>query len=191
MHHWASLDLLDKDLVIMGDMNLCYRKWGGQGDPQQGFINTVKLAQVSHALQQLVHDITRTQLVNELVHHSVIDHVYTNCQDRVSPPKVLPVGDSDHQGVVVEKIIHQATTHQQTIWTRSFKKTDLGQMLSDINQANINNLVTTCCDLESAANIFARQVQLHLDRHACTGPLNPGPQIQALHQPRNKGPDKE
>ena len=63
MSHWASLDSLNKDIIILGDMNLCHLKWNTQGDQQQILTDTVKQTQVSSTLLQIVHDITRTQLV--------------------------------------------------------------------------------------------------------------------------------
>ena len=166
MDHWTSLERLNKDLVIIGDMNLCYLKWNTHGDSQQGLIDTVKHAQVSLALQQMVQEITRTQLVNETIVKSIIDHAYTNCQSHVTSPQILPVGDSDHVGIVIQKVVHQAIAHPQTISTRSYMKTDLGHMLHEIHQSNINSQVTSCPDLNTAASTFTRLVCQHLDKHA-------------------------
>ena len=56
--------------------------------------------------------IIRTQEVQGLMHFSIIDHTYTKSKDRVTSAQVLPMGSSDHMGIVVQKIIQ--TTNKTT-----------------------------------------------------------------------------
>ena len=103
LQHWSELATRNQDLVILGDINLCYKKWSGTGDTQQVLIDKVKAVQVTHALEQLIDQPTRSQLVEGVVNQSIIDHLYTNCSNKLSTPQVISIGDSDHLGIKVSK----------------------------------------------------------------------------------------
>lgn len=62
----------------------------------------VKDTQIRATLSQLVKDDTRIQLVGGISQSIIIDHVNTNCPDKLKQVKVVCVGDSDHLGQVVE-----------------------------------------------------------------------------------------
>ena len=64
---WRQLDHHNKDVIIMGDTNLCYRKWSINGSPQQALINNIKEAQADAALHQLVDTDTRYQVFDDVV----------------------------------------------------------------------------------------------------------------------------
>ena len=118
------------------------------------------------ALQQLVTTPTRTQLVNGVVLQSTIDHAYTNCAAKVTAPEVLPVGDSDHMGVVLQMLTRQEPERPQSIRLRSYKQTDIQALLEDLLHGQVNDLVTSCLDLNEAAEIFNREVVYFLNKHA-------------------------
>lgn len=161
------MDALNLDHVIMGDMNLCYRKWAVTTDPKQRLIEKVKAAQVTLTLDQLVNTITRTHQVLDMVNHTLIDHVYTNCSTRLTPPTVIPVGDSDHLGIVVTKIISAGTAKASQIRMRKYKTTDIAAtMLEDINSQDINGLVMAIQEPDEAAAVFAREVGHYLSKYA-------------------------
>lgn len=76
--HWSELEAMRLDLVLQGDVDLCYRKWSTTRDTNQAMIDKVKSAQMSCSLVQLVDQPTRSQLVEGTVKDSIIDHCYTN-----------------------------------------------------------------------------------------------------------------
>ena len=166
LSHWSDIERLGLDHVILGDMNLCYSKWTSLADPQQQLIDKVKAAQVMSVLEQLVNTTTRTQQVLEVINNSIIDHLYTNCGPRLTAPEIIPVGESDHLGVVVTKITKQVTTRTSTLRLRDYKNIDTAAMLEDINNQDINSLVMAIPELEEAAEVFAREVNFYLSKYA-------------------------
>lgn len=64
---------------MMGDTNLCFRKWTSTSNQDQNLINTIKDTQTAAGLDQVVDVDTRVQAVDDQIESSIIDHTYTNC----------------------------------------------------------------------------------------------------------------
>ena len=73
------------------------------------------------------------------------------------------MGDSDHSGIVTQKVTRSPPDKPKSIRTRSYKKTDIQLMLKELSDANINNLVVQCDTLVQAVKIFNREVLYVLD----------------------------
>lgn len=95
-------------------------------------------------------------MVDGRVVSSTIDHVYTNCESKLTAVQVLPDGDSDHLGLVVQKVTSTAPTHPQTIRARSYKNTDVNALLTSLVDNDVNHLFTQCDDIEEAGQVFTR-----------------------------------
>ena len=95
-----------------------------------------------------------------------IDHCYTNVPDKVSHPEVVAVGNSDHLGVVVRKYAKVEKSKPNTIMKRSYKNFKPEEFLTDILESDINNVVTACEDLDSAAELFEEKFKSLIDKHA-------------------------
>ena len=153
---WKQLHLMQKDLIILGDTNLCYRKWSAPSHPQSALTNRIKEVQAEAALHQLVNIDTRLQVVDGVLQRSIIDHIYTNCSASLLPVEVVPVGTSDHQGLVARKVARVQQVHPKTF--RSRDHSNLVGLVSSIHANNISNLITSCTTLEEAAATFNREV---------------------------------
>ena len=164
--HWSELDALGFDMVTLGDMNLCYTKWTELGCQSQALIDLVKASQLTCTLEQLVNVTTRSQLIGDDVITSTIDHVYTNCGDRLTEPEVIPVGDSDHLGIVVCKIINTLAPAPQSIRLRDYKNAEIPALLNDVASQGINELIMSITDLDEAASTFKREVGFYLTKYA-------------------------
>ena len=92
--------------------------------------------------------------------------MYTNCGIRLTQPEVVPVGDSDHLGIVVGKLINTPTPTPHSIRLRDYKHADIPALLTDVAAQGINELVTSIPDLNTAASMFEREVKFYLDKYA-------------------------
>ena len=118
----------------MGDMKLCSHKWIAPIDTQKLLIDKVKAVQMTVVLEQLINTTTSTQEVFNVINNSIIDHSYTNCSTRFTTPKVTPVGESNHLGLVVTKITKVSATCTSTIRLRNYKNIDTVALLNYINR---------------------------------------------------------
>ena len=107
--HWKLISQSNHDLIIVGDTNVCYRKWTTTSNNDQKLIDKIKDTQTTTGLEQIVDEDTRIQKVQDKVEHSIIDHVYTNCSQQIKPIEVQSVGSSDHLGLVIKKMSNIAT----------------------------------------------------------------------------------
>ena len=98
---------------------------------------------------QTVKKFTRSEIgrVGELC-RSLIDHCYTNVQEKVSIPEVIAVGNSDHLGLVVTKYTRTPISKPRTVKKRNYKFFNVELFLTDILNSDINAAVTACEDLD-------------------------------------------
>ena len=164
--HWKSLFKGNRDVVIMGDSNLCARQWMNDAYNHKELSNMVKDFLLVEASQQLVMEMTRSELVSGVVQRSSIDHCYSNVSDKISGPFVETVGDSDHMGVRIVKFSKSPISNPQVIRRRVYKNFSPEYFLTDIFYSNINTSVTTHDTMEGAAESFQNEFCAILDFHA-------------------------
>lgn len=168
---WADIDKSGLDHVIMGDMNLCFRKWTAPTDTQKQLIDKVKAAQMTLALEQMICNTTRTQKVLDVIKNSIIVHLYTNCSSRLTTSEVTPVGESDHLGLVVTKLTKVSTTRTSSLRLTEYKNMNTVALINDINW-----VITSNTDLDEAAEVFAREVDYYQSKYANVK-VSPGKKI--------------
>lgn len=161
---WRQIEQLNKDTIILGDINLDYKKWSMQSTPQHQLIDLVKDTQIRATLTQLVQEETRFQLVNGVPQSSIIDHVYTNCPDERKEDQVIGVGDSDHLGQVATKTTTNPQDHPQKYKIRQHKPTSAEALRMDLFLNNVPELILNCNQLEEAAETFRRELT-YANRH--------------------------
>ena len=104
LKHWKSLMESNKDVVCLGDANLCAMKWNDTNYQFKEHAEMVQTFLLETETSQLVKQFTRSELARGgVVSRSIIDHCYTNAPGKVSHPEVVAVGSSDHLGLVVTK----------------------------------------------------------------------------------------
>jgi len=142
-------------LVCLGDANLCSFKWNDddyylseQAEIRQDYI-------LDSNSSQFVCKYTRSEIVRgEQVLRSCIDHCYSNVQGKVSKPKVLAAGDSDHLSVIITKFLKEKIGRPKTVRKRTYKDFNVELFLNDIVISNIVFSVTSCNNLEEADENF-------------------------------------
>ena len=85
---------------------------------------------------------------------SCIDHCYTNAPEKIKSVHVQAVGNSDHLGIVFKKFSKFPVSKPQSVRKRNYKNFDIGSFLTDINQSDLNTIVTGAERIESASNAF-------------------------------------
>ena len=94
---------------------------------------------------------------------SIIDHLYTNCESRITSPQVLHVGDSDHLGLVIKKMSNIAAEKPSTFKIRNHEK--INDLVTSLYLNNVRELITNCNSLEDAAETFRREVVYYSNIH--------------------------
>ena len=164
---WKLLSSGTKDVVFMGDANLCAIDWLNENYKYKDLSDIVQEFLVESACSQLVRKYTRSEIIQGgAVSQSCIDHCYTNAPDKVSKPEVVDVGTSDHMGVVITKYTKVARSKPNTVMKRSYKDFKVENFLTDILESDIDKSVTACKDLDHAAKMFEEKFKFILDRHA-------------------------
>lgn len=162
---WKAVEQKGLDTIILGDINLDYAKWTHTGSPQQALIDQVKVTQIQATLTQMVAEDTRYQLVDGLPQSSIIDHVYTNCPDKIKDIEVLSVGDSDHQGLIVTKLAGTPQERPQSYRLRQHKPNSGEALRQDLYLNNVEDLILACGTLKEAAEVLHRELTYYADRH--------------------------
>ena len=79
IEHWRSLSNSNKDLVCLGDANLCAMRWNDRDYYLKEQADIVQTFLLETDSSQLVKSFTRSELVQGgLVSRSCIDHIYSN-----------------------------------------------------------------------------------------------------------------
>ena len=164
--HWKNLFETGKDVLILGDSNLCAHKWEEDNYNHKQLANMVQDFLLEEASQQLVTKITRSELVAGEVQTSCIDHCYSDVEEKINGPFVEAVGDSDHLGVRIIKYCRTPVVKPQVMKKRCYKNFSVEHFLSDIYHSNINTSVATHETIDGAAEAFRNEFAAILNFHA-------------------------
>ena len=107
VHLWKSLASQNRDIVLLGDANMCALSWNDVDYPaeKKALANIVNDFYLEESFAQLVDKPTRTELRGNSIQKSCIDHISTNSTGKCSAPEVIAGGDSDHMVVKHSKEI--------------------------------------------------------------------------------------
>ena len=169
MDIWRNCTQGEKDFISLGDMNLCAKQWDEPTFQHKDLASLVKDFMYEENCSQLVNNFTRIRSVGGTVQRSCLDHVTTNCVNKVSPPIVIGVGKSDHMGIIVTKSTKELRTSARTTRKRIYKNFDKEAFLKDIEEAKRNGKfegVHTADNPDEAFRVFEVSYCEVLDRHA-------------------------
>ena len=164
---WRSLCSGNKDVICLGDANLCAKKLHDENYQHREHAEMVQNFLLETGSSQKVKNFTRSEFGRggEL-YRSLIDHCYTNVPEKVSDPEVISVENSDHLGLVVTKLAKTPVLRPRTVKKRNYKFFNVEHFLTDILKSDINQTVTACDELEVAAEMFETKFKVILDNHA-------------------------
>ena len=155
-----------KDVVILGDSNLCADKWNHESYFNKELATMVQDFLLQQASQQIVKEPTRLELVRGNLLKSCIDHCYTDVREKINGPFVDAVGDSDHLSVRILKYCRTPVIRPQAIKIRVYKNFSVGGFLTDIYNSNINAKVCSHLEIDKAAETFQHKFKEILDYYA-------------------------
>ena len=165
--HWKYLARSNRDLVCLGDANLCASKWNDDNYYLKDLAELVQTFLLETGSCQLVKGFTRSEIAaGGDVSRSLIDHCYSNAPGKVSTPEVIAVGTSDHLGVSVTKYTRAPIKKPKVILKRSYRNFEVEDFLRDVADSDINNTVTACKNVDEAAFQFESTFKCILDKHA-------------------------
>ena len=165
--HWKILMDSNKDVVCLGDANLCAMKWNDSNYQFKEHAETVQTFLLETETSQLVKQFTRSEFARGgVVSRSCIDHCYSNAPGKVSHPEIVAVGSSDHLGIVITKYTRAPKIKPKVIMKRSYKNFKVEDFLKDILNSNINENVKAVQNVEEAALEFEKTFKEILDVHA-------------------------
>ena len=168
VEYWKTLHTQNKDVLCLGDANLCAIAWNNDDydASKKSLANQIQDHLLEESSYQLVEDFTRSELVNNVVRRSCIDHIYSNSPVKCDKPKLESASDSDHLAVFVTKFSKEIQNRPHTVLKRSYKNFDQNAFLQDIHDTKINEAVTACDNIETAAETFQKLFGQVLDKHA-------------------------
>ena len=164
--HWRSLYTGGRDVVILGDSNLCSFRWAEETYQYKNLSGMIQEFLLETSSYQQVKQYTRCEVSRSGVSRSCIDHCYSDVPEKLSMPIVESAGDSDHLAVIVTKYTKAPVTKPQTVRKRNYKHFSVSHFLTDILNSNINESVTAKIDLEEAAREFEDKFEDILSLHA-------------------------
>ena len=111
--HWIELN-------IVGDVNIDYKKWSSTNDQQQTLIDQIKHLQTTTGLEQIVEDDTRFQQIGNAISSACLDHVYTNCAQKLQEVQLHQIGDSDQHCTITKKYSTLTQEHPRSFTIENF-----------------------------------------------------------------------
>ena len=120
---WRNLNDSNRDLVLLGDANFCYKSCNDPEYPSslKNISNLATDFYLEEAFIQLVDTNTRTELKGNQVQKSCIDHIATSCPDKCGKVSVISAGNSDHMAIIVTKHSKEILDKPEVVKKRSYK----------------------------------------------------------------------
>jgi hypothetical protein len=165
--YWKHLHKSNRDIICLGDANLCAIKWYDDNYNEKTLAELVQSSLLETSSSQIIKEYTRSEIgQGGVLTRSCIDHCYTNVPEKVSKPEVIAVGESDHLGIAITKYTRAPALKPKTVTKRSYKYFNIEHFLTDIVNSNLNEAVCACDDLEDASKLFEETFRNILDIHA-------------------------
>ena len=89
---------------------------------------------------QLIDEYTRIRNVNGVIQRSCLNHVTIHCVNKISAPKIVGMGKSDHLGIIVTKKSREIRSNPRTTKKRVYKNFNSDAFRDDILKAKSDGL---------------------------------------------------
>ena len=158
---WNNLSQNNENTMILGDANVCATSWNDENFGQK---------ELSSMIQNYLLRSSSHQMISQPTHlnGSCIDHLYTNCPEKICDIKVTSVGNSDHMGICAKKLSKYPSSRPKTLKKQSYKNFDTGDFLTEVYNSNIKEEVIKHNTINDAADTFEKEFKQILDKHAPT-----------------------
>ena len=165
--HWEDLTNSNKDVILLGDANVCALSWSSPNYSAQlkDLANHIINFNLSEACEQLINQYTRVEKRGNLIEKSCLDHITTNASSKCSIPEVLTAGSSDHLATMITKYSKELRSQPQTVKKRSYKHFCPQTFIQAIRKISWFDLYM-CENVEDAVEIFTQNITGILDKMA-------------------------
>ena len=161
---WRAAIDINHDFIAM-----CAKLMDEPGYQHHRLATKVKDFLIEENCSQIIDDYTRIRNVNGILQRSCLDHVTINCVNKISPPRIIGMGRSDHLGVVVTKSSKEIRSNPRSIKKTVYKNFDHEAFRNDILKAKSDGLFAPLFDAtdeKSACEIFEEVYTSILSKHA-------------------------
>ena len=172
LYQWESAVYYDggvNEVHICGDFNLdtLNGRWLQRDYSLLGLSKMVFNTCKAQNFSQLVDKVTRVQYdsVKGVTMRSCIDHIYCNFKHRVSTPRIISCGASDHDAVAYIRYSKEPTPPKRTIRKRSYKDFNEKNYIEEVSKIDFTGVYSSR-DVDTAAKILTDLLVNALNRHA-------------------------
>ena len=167
VQYWKVLASQDRDLVILGDANLCAKVWNNSDYPteKKQLASIVNDFLLEETLVQTVGEVTRTELKGNNLERSCIDHIYVNCPNKCKESVVVPGGSSDHLAIMTTKFSREIPQKPKAVKKRSYKNFVEKDFIREVKFTKFDEVLNTNVP-EEATESFTRIFNKIIDNHA-------------------------
>ena len=148
--------------IVIGDINLDYIRWNNPETFQERMVDLVKNRLEIDGFVQLIGDHTRTMRHQT---DSLLDHIWSNCQERTVSIFNVSRGDSDHNviGMIVATKDIKFSGHN--VMRRSWKHFDKNRCLDSLKALDWNSILLET-NPDTANSLFEDMVNSVMDVEA-------------------------
>ena len=167
VQHWRSLAAEDRDIILLGDANLCAMRWNDPDYADKQLADIIQDFNMEENFTQLVSSYTRSNLRRDIVEQSCIDHISTNVPAKCANISIVEneLGSSDHAAISVLKYSREIIMKPATIKKRSYKRFNEENFVMEIRNTDFSEVLETE-DITVAAEKFSNIFKNVLDNHA-------------------------
>ena len=166
---WEAAIKEDKEIIVLGDMNICHIKWMQQDLPKSD--SNYKLRHLTQELFDRIIPHGFCQLVQGASHirqgqeRSGLDHLYSNKLNKLSDISLLTNSASDHKMIHVVRYSKAKTRNIRYVKKRMFKDFNQEGFRADIKLIGWWSIYG-CNDANTAAETLTKELNKALDRWA-------------------------
>ena len=161
LDQWEQAVASGKEVIVMGDINLDFLKFGRAGNLQP-LVDLLMERIYPHGVVQCVQGPTHFWPGQV---PSGLDHIYTNIPDKLSKVQVKGCGSSDHSLILATRYAKNIRQNIKYCKKRSYKNFDKEKFLEEVGKISWWEVYSST-DVDIAVDIFTNKLTEILDRMA-------------------------
>ena len=161
LDQWERALASGKEVIVMGDVNLDHLKFHDAGQLQP-LVDKMFEQVYPHGVYQCVQGPTHTWPGRT---SSGLDHIYTNCPEKLSKPEVQFRGFSDHKLIFATKYSKNIRQNIRYCKKRSYKNFNEQEFLAEVKMLSWWDVYSSM-EVDEAVHCFTKKLTDILDRLA-------------------------
>ena len=167
MKVWKEIQTKHKDLIVLGDINLCASRWEDRNYERKELCDLMKRHMMESGMVQLMNQTTRSGVncKNERV-ETIIDHIYSSCPAKVKEIKVVEMTRSDHMLIQMTKMDSEVKEVPKMMRRRVYKRMIKEEFMREVLNSGVIHAVLRTDDVDEAATRLEEHIKPIYDKHA-------------------------